>query len=64
MVLPRIAWQAFRIGVDSNQRKENKMNFDPIFGEDNEIIGYVDNVGQEWTVQEAEDYFTITGNRP
>ena len=64
MALHWIAWQAFRIGVDSNQRKENKMNFDPIFGEDNEIIGYVDNVGQEWTVQEAEDYFTITGNRP
>ena len=40
------------------------MNFEPIFGEDNEIVGYIDNIGQEWTVQEAEDYFTITGNRP
>lgn len=40
------------------------MNFDPLFGEDNEIIGYIDNIGQEWSVQEVEDYYTITGNRP
>ena len=40
------------------------MNFEPIFGEDNEIVGYLDNTGQEWTLAEAEDYFTITGNRP
>jgi hypothetical protein len=38
--------------------------FDPIFGEDNEIIGYLDPIGQEWTIEEAEAYFTITGNRP
>ena len=40
------------------------MNFDPIFGEDNEIIGYTDNIGQEWTVSQVEEYFEITGNRP
>jgi hypothetical protein len=40
------------------------MNFDPIFGENNEVIGYTDNIGQEWTVAEAEDYFDLTGNRP
>lgn len=40
------------------------MNFDPIFGEDNEIIGYIDNIGQEWTVTQVEEYFEITGNRP
>lgn len=40
------------------------MNFDPIFGEDNEIIGYTDNIGQEWSVSEAEDYFSHSGNAP
>jgi hypothetical protein len=40
------------------------MKFEPIFGEDNEIIGYTDNIGQEWTVIQVEEYFEITGNRP
>ena len=40
------------------------MNFEPLFGEDNEIIGYIDNIGNEWTVAEAADYFDITGNYP
>ena len=40
------------------------MTFDPIFGEDNEIIGYIDNIGQEWTTAQVEEYFEITGNRP
>jgi hypothetical protein len=40
------------------------MKFDPIFGEDNEIIGYIDNIGQEWSVIEVEEYFEITGNAP
>lgn len=40
------------------------MNFDPIFGEDYEIVAYVDDFGTEWTLQEVEDYFTVTGNHP
>ena len=40
------------------------MNFEPLFGEDNEIIGYIDNIGQEWSVTEAEEYFAHSGNRP
>lgn len=40
------------------------MNLEPIFGEDNEIIGYVDDNGTEWTLSEAEDYFDTTGNYP
>jgi hypothetical protein len=38
------------------------MNFDPIFGEDNEIICYIDDIGQEWSVSQVEEYFEITGN--
>jgi len=33
------------------------MNFDPIFGEDNEIIGYIDERGEHWSVEEVSDYF-------
>lgn len=40
------------------------MTFDPIFGEDNEIIGYLDDIGQEWTQAQVEEYWEITGNRP
>ena len=40
------------------------MNFEPLFGEDNEIIGYTDNTGQEWSVTEAEEYFSHSGNQP
>lgn len=40
------------------------MTFDPIFGEDNEIIGYIAPNGAEWTVAEVEDYWNVTGNRP
>lgn len=40
------------------------MNFDPIFGEDHEIVGYLDDMGNEWTPSEVEEYYDITGNRP
>lgn len=40
------------------------MNFDPIFGEDNEVIGYLDDMGNTWTVEEAADYFDMSGNYP
>ena len=40
------------------------MNFDPIFGESNEIVSYVDDMGNEWSPSEVEEYYTITGNRP
>lgn len=33
------------------------MNFEPLFGEDNEIIGYLDDRGDEWTLAEVEAYF-------
>jgi hypothetical protein len=44
--------------------KGNLMNFDPIFGESNEIVSYLDDMGNEWSVSEVEEYYTITGNRP
>lgn len=40
------------------------MNFDPIFGEDNEIIGWTDDLGNDWSVEEAETYWDITGDYP
>lgn len=40
------------------------MNFEPLFGESNEIISYLDEAGNEWTHSEVEEYYTITGNRP
>ena len=40
------------------------MNFDPIFGEDHEIIGYLDDMGTEWSQSEVEEYYAITGNTP
>lgn len=40
------------------------MNFEPLFGESNEIVSYVDDMGNEWTPSEVEEYYTITGNRP
>ena len=33
------------------------MKFEPIFGEDNEIIAYFDERGEEWTLTEVEAYF-------
>ena len=40
------------------------MKFDPIFGENHEIVSYLDEAGNEWTPSEVEEYFDITGNRP
>ena len=40
------------------------MNFDPIFGENHEIVGYLDDMGNEWSPSEVEEYYTITGNSP
>lgn len=40
------------------------MNFEPIFGEDNEIIAFTDEMGNEWSLDEAHAYWEITGNSP
>jgi len=40
------------------------MRFDPIFGEANEIVGYLDDMGNEWTVEQVEDYWDFSGNEP
>lgn len=40
------------------------MNFEPIFGEDNEIAGYIDDMGVEWTVEDVQDYWDVSGNEP
>ena len=40
------------------------MKFDPIFGEDNEIVAYLDDMGTEWTPAEVEEYYNVTGNFP
>lgn len=40
------------------------MNFDPILGEDNEVVCFVDDLGNEWTPDEVETYWGITGNYP
>lgn len=40
------------------------MNFEPLFGESNEIIGYLDEVGNEWSESEVVEYFEVTGNHP
>jgi len=40
------------------------MNFEPLFGENHEIVSYLDDAGNEWSVSEVEEYYTITGNRP
>jgi len=40
------------------------MNFEPVFGEDNEIIGWTDENDNEWTLEEADTYWSITGNSP
>lgn len=37
------------------------MNFEPLFGEDHEIVAYLDDNGEEWTVTEVEDYFSEQG---
>ena len=38
------------------------MRFDPIFGEGIEIVGYTDDLGNEWTVEETQDYWDVSGN--
>ena len=40
------------------------MNFEPVFGEDNEIIGWTDDLGNEWTLEEADADFEIAGGNP
>jgi hypothetical protein len=40
------------------------MRFDPIFGEANQIAGYLDDMGNEWTVEQVEDYWDVSGNEP
>lgn len=40
------------------------MNFEPLFGEDNEIVAYLDEMGTEWTTAEVADYYDVTGNFP
>lgn len=40
------------------------MKFDPIFGEANEVIAYLDERGDEWTPAEVEEYWDVTGNYP
>jgi hypothetical protein len=40
------------------------MNFDPIFGENHEIISYLDDMGNEWSESEVVEYFEVTGNHP
>lgn len=35
------------------------MNFEPIFGENNEIVVYIDDIGGEWTPREVEAYHNI-----
>lgn len=40
------------------------MNFEPMLGENNEIIGFTDDLGNEWTIEEADTYWSITGNSP
>lgn len=40
------------------------MNFEPLFGESNEIICYLDDMGNEWSQSEVEEYYSITGNYP
>lgn len=35
------------------------MNFEPIFGEENEIIGYLDEFGHEWSIKEVDEYYTV-----
>lgn len=40
------------------------MRFEPLFGEDNEIICYLDDMGTEWSQSEVEEYYAVTGNTP
>jgi hypothetical protein len=40
------------------------MNFEPILGEDNEIVAWTDDLGNEWTLEEADAYFKIAGGNP
>ena len=40
------------------------MNFEPLFGESNEIICYIDDMGTEWSISEVEEYYAVTGNTP
>ena len=38
------------------------MIFEPVFGEDFEIVAYLDDLGNEWTVEDVEDYWSVSGN--
>jgi hypothetical protein len=38
------------------------MLFEPVFGEDNEIIGYLDQDHNWWTIVDAEEYWNVSGN--
>jgi hypothetical protein len=47
-----------------HHERKPPMNFEPIFGEDNETIGFVDDLGNEWTLEEADTYWAIAGGNP
>jgi hypothetical protein len=38
------------------------MIFEPVFGEDFEIVAYLDDLGNEWTVEETQEYWDVSGN--
>jgi hypothetical protein len=38
------------------------MIFEPVFGESLEIVAYLDDMGNEWTVEDTQDYWDISGN--
>jgi hypothetical protein len=38
------------------------MIFEPIFGEGNEIVAFLDDLGNEWTVEDTEAYWEVSGN--
>lgn len=40
------------------------MIFEPMFDENNEVIGFTDDLGNEWSLEEADTYWSITGNSP
>lgn len=40
------------------------MNFEPVYGEDNSVIGFTDDFDNFWTLEEVDVYWSVTGTNP
>lgn len=40
------------------------MYFEPVLGENNEVIGFTDDMDNFWTIEEAAAYWEIAGGNP